>query len=190
MGFETDKKVVLVATTYLAWFRDVARSVFSALANRDDVLVCFKMRPTDYPLSVYETIAQEAGADNVRLFNDRFDDLMAACDVLIGGPSTAVMEAILLGRTTICVNFSDEEYRYPYIADRGSLPGRNDNELRQSLDKALSGQAEKELAAGRGYFLDRHMGPSTEGNAAEALTEVICRLLEATGIEAEDTSTN
>ena len=179
LGFDPDKKIVLITTNFFPWFQDVARSVFDACKDRGDVLVCLKTHPRDFPLSVYEQLARQVGAANVRLFDDRFDDLMAACNVLIGGFSTTVMEAILLGRTTICVNFSDEEYRYPYVADGGSLPARSDEEMRIALDKALSGASDAELAAGRERFLERHLGPTAKGQAANALADAIADFLDA-----------
>ncbi len=179
LGFAAEKKLVLITTNFFRWFQDVARSVFTACKDRDDVVVCLKTHPNDFPLSVYETIARDCGAGNVHLFDDRFDDLLAACDVLVGGFSTTVIEAILLGRTTICVNFSDEEYRYPFVADGGSLPARTNEELTRSLATALSGEADGDLAAGRDRFLARHMGPSASGHAAAALAELIGTLTDA-----------
>ena len=179
LGFAAEKKLVLITTNFFRWFQDVARSVFTACKGRDDVVICLKTHPNDFPLSVYETIARDCGAENVHLFDDRFDDLLAACDVLVGGFSTTVIEAILLGRTTICVNFSDEEYRYPFVADGGSLPARTDEELTQSLATALSGEADADLAAGRRRFLEKHMGPSADGQAAAALADLIATLTDA-----------
>ena len=183
LGISPETKIVLITTNFFRWFQDVARSVFDACKDRPDVVVCLKTHPNDFPLSVYETIANDVGAANVQLFDDRFDDLLAACDVLIGGFSTTVMEAILLGRTTICVNFSDEEDRYPYVADGGSLAAGNDAQMHEALAAALSGEGDAELAAGRQRFLHRHLGPSTEGQGAQTLTDLIERLVRPSDTE-------
>ena len=173
-----DKQVVLITTNFYAWFQDVARVAFEACKGRDDTIVCLKTHPKDYPLAVYRRIVEEVGAENVRLYDEGFEDLLAACDVLVGGFSTTVMEAILLGRKTICVDFSDEPCRYPYAADGGSLGAESQAEFQEALGKALSGAGDRELGLDRQGFLQRHLGPSAAGGGAEALAEVVAGLVE------------
>jgi hypothetical protein len=173
-----DKTIVLFATQKYPWFLEAGRALFAALARRDDCLVCVKTHPADVPLERYRALAEEAGAGNVRYFSDRFDQLLAVCDVLVSGSSTAVFEAILLGRRTICVNFSDEPDRYPYVADGGSLSAQNADQLRQAVDRAIALDAQADWESGRRRFLLRHAGASAAGEAAETLART---LLDAVG---------
>jgi len=177
LGLPSDRKVVLLATQFYPWFQEVGRVLFEATRDREDVVVCVKTHPKDVPLDVYRRIARSAGADNVRFFAEGFDELLAACDVLISGSSTTVFEAILLGRKTVCVNFSGEPDRYPYAADGGSVAARSVEEVHAALDRVLSDRSRDELEAGRRRFLARHAGPAAEGKAAEELARLVGSLV-------------
>ena len=119
-----DQRLILVATQPYPWFPTAVRAVLEACKSVPDCTVCVKLHPNDFPLDLYRTMVRETGADNVRLFETDFYELLAACDVLISGSSTAVLEAIVLGRKTICINFSSEPDKFPYVEDGGALvPG-------------------------------------------------------------------
>lgn len=173
LGLPAGKRIVLVATQDYPWFPRAVEAVFAATRDDDDCLVCIKTHPRDVPLAVYRRIAEEAGAENVSFFDRRFDELLAACDVLIGASSTTVLEAILLGRRTICVNFSHEPDWYPYVADGGSLGADSQQRLRQALQRLFREEAQAELEAGRQRFLKRHAGPTAEGKAADTFARMI-----------------
>jgi hypothetical protein len=173
----SDKKVILLATQFYPWFQFAGRAVFDAVADRDDCIVCVKTHPKDVPLSVYEDLAHQAGAENVRFYADRFDDLLGACDVLISGSSTTVFEAIMLGRATICVNFSDEPDRYPYVASGGSVPARNAEQMQEAIAKVLSPEHDEALRAGRARFLAKHAGPGATGQAGRTLSDMVIEMM-------------
>lgn len=179
LGLVADRKIIFVAAYDCAWFQEAVRAVFQVAAGRDDLLVCLKTHPGDPPGSLdrYRAMADEAGATSVRLFSDKFDELLAACDILLTGTSTAMLEAIILGRRAICVNFSGEPEPFPYAADGGAIPGRSPEEVRLAVEKAVSPEAQVELEAGRRRFLLRHAGPSTQGRAAETLAGKMVALM-------------
>ncbi len=176
LGLPAGKRVVLIATQCYPWFQQVARAVFEAVKNETDCVVCLKTHPRDVPLDVYRRIAQEVGAENVRYFNDQFDDLLAACDVLVSGASTSVLEAIVLGRRAICANFSAEPDRYPYVADGGAIGAHTPEEMRAALREVFSPDHQAELKVRQAKFLQRHVGPAREGRAAKVLAEMIWKL--------------
>ncbi|OHB69074.1 MAG: hypothetical protein A2V70_11610 [Planctomycetes bacterium RBG_13_63_9] len=155
------------------WFQEAAKVIFEVAKDMKDCVVCLKVHPIDVPLDVYRRIAQRLGATNVRFFEEQFGELLAACDVLIGGSSTTVLEAILMGRRTICINFTDEPDRYPYVADGGSLGARSAGQLRAALDKVFSPEAQEELEAGRRAFLERHAAPSADGEGSDTFVQML-----------------
>ena len=104
-------------------------------------------------------------------------ELLAACDVLISFTSTSLLEAIILGRKTICVNFSDEEDRFPFVADGGSLPGRSTEQIEDSLEKLLNPEFQSEFEAAREKFLQYHVGPTASGTASLTLTSILRELI-------------
>ena len=171
LGLPADKQIVLIPTQTAAWFPSAVRAALDFLKGRRSCLVCLKIHPkrVAMPAEAYRNLAREVGADNVLVFDDRYEDLLAACDVLVSASSTTVLEAILLGRTTICANFSGEAAWYPYGEDGGSLPARNPQEMREMLEQALDHPEQVSRLLSRDQFLHRHAGATTSGEAATAL---------------------
>lgn len=176
LDLPADKRVVVFATQVYPWFHAAGRALFAAARDRTDCVVCVKLHPKDTTLDVYRQAAADLRATNVRFYSDRFDELLAACDVLVSGSSTATLEAILAGRETICVNFSTEPDRYPYVADGGSLGATNAAEMHAALALALDGEQRAGREAQRRAFLQRHVGPTADGRAAATLAEYVLRV--------------
>jgi hypothetical protein len=115
---------------------------------------------------------------DVRFFTDHFWDLLIACDVLVSGSSTTVLEAALLGRETICVNFSDAPDAYPYVADGASLPARSEPQLADSFEQVLGAiNADGQSRTQRARFLERHLGPTSHGQGAATFAAQLVQLL-------------
>ncbi len=176
LGLNGTERVIFVATQNFAWFPRAAEAVFRAAADRPDWHICLKTHPIDVPLAVYRDIARRVGCHGATFYDDRFDDLLAACDVLVSGSSTTVLEAIAMGKATVSVNFSGLEEGYPYVADEGALPGRDRGEVERSLAKALDPTDRENLASRRRRFLERHLGPTATGKGAETLARLILSL--------------
>ncbi len=190
LGLPSRKKIVLLATQDYPWFQRVAEAVFTALGNSSEHLICVKTHPRDVPLDVYRQIARRTETENVRFFNDHFDRLLTACDVLVSGSSTTVFEAILLGRKAICANFSEEPDRYPYSRDGGALAARSEPQMRESLEHIFREDRAEDLAGRREEFLRQHAGPSAEGRAAETLAGLVLALCRGEKINDTTTASN
>jgi len=181
LGLPVHKKIVLIAThthRVYPWFFQVVKAVFEATKNRNDCIVIVKTHPGDKGMTEsYKEAAKHTGNPFTEFYADQFDELLAACDVMISGSSTTVMQATLLGRATISANFSEEPSSYPYVEDGASLPARNPQELSHSLEVLLSDDASTENEKRRQEFLRRHLGPTAEGGGAKAFMELIKPLL-------------
>lgn len=176
LGLAPDAKVVLVTTQGYPWFPDVTRAVLTEVRDKPGVIACIKTHPLGKArIDTYDRIARELGVTNVRLFEDRFADLLAACDVLVSCSSTTILEAILAGRRTICANFSTDPDQYPFVADGGSLGARSPGEMATALAIALADEVESD-AGTRERFLKRHAGPAAKGMAAATLARRIQEL--------------
>jgi hypothetical protein len=78
LGVSVSKKVILLATQYYPWFREAARALFEAVAERADCVVCVKTHPRDVPLDIYRRLAGSVGAQNVCFFDDRFSSMIVS----------------------------------------------------------------------------------------------------------------
>ncbi|HYW81211.1 MAG TPA: CDP-glycerol glycerophosphotransferase family protein, partial [Thermoguttaceae bacterium] len=173
LDLPADKFIVLLTTWRHTLSYEPSRAVFEVAAGRDDVLVCLKTHPNWSDTTEYRELARRAGAANVRFYQDRLDDLVAACDLMISGSSTTLLDAMLAGKATISVNFQDEPERYPYVADGGALGAQSVEQLRDAIERVRSGRDDLALQEARRKFLKRHVGPSADGRAAETLVTMI-----------------
>lgn len=167
LGLPIDRKVVVVATQTFPWFASAIHAVLTAMCDYPDAVLCFKKHPSDRAMSIaaIESMAKTIGTPDVRSFDGELDRLLAASDVWISATSTTILEATLIGKTSICVNFTGEPDEYPYVDDGASLPARSVAQLRHSLAAALR-QEDPAIGARRKAFLDKHAGPTAEGLGA------------------------
>lgn len=180
-----DSRIVFVAATLFQEFEEPVRVILETLGRDPGVLVCVKTHPQHDLIERFRAMADQAGATNVRYFREHFDDLLAACDVMVSSSSTTILEAAVFGRPTISVNFIRNEDWYPYVADGASLGAHTPAELRDALRRILSSDEQNELDVRRRCFLARHAGPAAEGRAAETFAERVLALVAGKSVREE-----
>ncbi len=162
LGLPIDAFVILVTTQNYAWFQLAVRSILAGALEGS--IVCVKSFRGD--VDVYQKIVDESGRSNSRLFVDRFEELLGACDVLISGSSTTLLEATLADKPTVCLNLSTEPFYYPYVDEGVSIGVREPGELPGVLQRLQSFVPDADWQARRRRFLERHLGPAAHGEAA------------------------
>jgi hypothetical protein len=173
LGIPPERFVILMTTQRFAWFPDAVRAVLGSARPGD--LVCIKK--FDGETVDYDSVAREHPAADSRVFVDRFPDLLGACDVLVSGSSTTVLEATLAGTPTVCVNFSTEPDYYPYVEEGVSLGAHRPDDVGPLLESLRSGRLKGAWQEKRAQFLERHLGPATHGRAAELLADRLRRMV-------------
>ncbi|MDF1845447.1 MAG: CDP-glycerol glycerophosphotransferase family protein, partial [Rubripirellula sp.] len=161
LGFPEGSKVILISahtTRNFPWFVEVVKAACAAALEGDDWMVCIKYHPGETSHSLYEDAVRSSGNQDVRFFREDFDGLLTACDVLISGSSTTILEAALLRRPAISADFTGGQERYPYISDGAALPARDSRELRDSLNVILNDSESCDYQQGAEEFLRRHVG--------------------------------
>jgi len=181
LGLPADKRVVVLATQTFPWFREAIRGVLECMRGRPDVVLCIKKHQSPRAMSVegLRAMAAEVGAADVRIFERDLELLLFAGDVWISASSTTILEATLAGTRSICLNFSGEPDRYPYVEDGASLPARSLAELTHSLSRLLRAEPDPESDARRLAFLTRHAGPTKDGRAARTLAGHVIELCQS-----------
>ncbi len=172
-----NKQILLVTAQTYPWFVPAIRGVLAACKGLP-VFVCIKSHPKRDALKAedYLLVAREEGFSDVRCIDDSFYDYLHACDVVVSASSTTMLEAIILGRRAICVNFSKEEDRYPYVADGGALPGRSAAEIRDSLSKLLDPDRQSWIDERREEFLLKHVGGESARRSGQVLASHVLAL--------------
>lgn len=173
-----DRRIIAIAGQTLSWFPTAVRTVFEAARDEHDWLVCVKPHPKGFGFTAADCdrLAREVGLPNIKIVTDGFEQLLGACDVLVSASSTTMLEAALVRRPAICLNFSDEADWYPYVADGAALPARTGEQVRWALKTVFSGEAKAKLALRRDQFLRLHAGPAAHGQASDLLARAILKI--------------
>ena len=179
LGLPADGQIVVVGTQTFPWFTAAIRGLLECMREYPDVLLCVKKHPSPraMPLAQIGAMAGEIGVRNVRGFDGQIELLLPACSVWISASSTTTLEATLIGRPTICINFSGHADRYPYVEEGVSLPARSVDELRRALAQVLAPSGTIASEQRRRAFLRRHVGPTTDGMGAETFARRVADLV-------------
>lgn len=175
LGLPADQFLILITTQAYPWFRDAVQSILATAP--EDCLVCIKKFNNE--AASYEDMIRESGREHARIFVDHFEDLLGACDVLISGSSTTILEATLAGKLTVCLNFTTEPDYYPYVEDGVSLGVRRPEEMGPVLKHLRSFQPDENWHGRRMRFLERHLGPAATGKAAAVFTAHLREIVQA-----------
>jgi surface carbohydrate biosynthesis protein (TIGR04326 family) len=179
LGLPPDARIVVLATQTFPWFVSALRAVLECMREHPEALLCVKKNPSVHAMSLaqIEDMAAELGVRNIRGFDAHTELLLAACSVWISASSTTLLEATLIGRPTICLNFSGQPDRYPYVEEGVSLSARGVGELKASLAGVLGEPGARACEDRRRAFLTRHVGPTTEGRGAVTLAQRVADLV-------------
>ena len=164
--------MILMTTQLYPWFDEAAKSLFEITLSIPNCITCLKPHPRDPNPERFQEFAKSVGNNKVQLVNHLFEEVVFGCDVLISASSTTLFEAVLIGKPTICINYSEEPDRYPYVNNGASISARSKNELQTALQHCLFINSERPTID-RIRFLDYHAGPSKFGKASEVLTSKI-----------------
>lgn len=175
LDIPADTKVFLLTLQTYPWYDQVVRSLFLALKDSPDSWVCVKCHPKRRGLreSEIRQLAEETNFDRFRVYQDSFEQLLSACDVLISTSSTTILEAILAERDAICVNLSNEGEYYPYVSHGGATGADSLDSLRQAIEHVTSGTPRQPSEA----FLNLHARPSLDGGSASRLADRVYELV-------------
>ncbi len=173
-----DARIVVLATQTFPWFVSAMRAVLECMREHPEALLCLKRNPSIHamPLTQIEAMAADLGVRNVRGFEAHTELLLAACSVWISASSTTILEATLIGRPTICLNFSGQPDRYPDVEEGVSMSARGVGELKTALAHVLSPAGADPCEKRRLAFLKRHLGPTIDGCAAATLARRVAGL--------------
>lgn len=124
----------------------------------------------------YETMlakAEPAAADRVRLVDGDSGDSMAGCDVIVTDISSSTVEAVVLAKPVLQVNFTGQHYTFNRFWEDGIAElVQTDTELFDAVDRWLKSGPTPEWHNSAKGFLDRYNctdGRRASQRAASAL---------------------
>ncbi len=154
--------------------RAIERSYRTLLRNAPSgnyQMIC-KLHPASDE-TMHERVEREESIRPLLRTQDHFEDCVAAADwVVVYGPSNSIIETVLMGQKAIVIDAFENE--------RGVVSVRSDpEEIEWTLERALRGDFDKEIASGREEFI-RRFNMANDGRAAQRVVEFIESVLSLT----------
>ena len=189
LGIPEDKKMALLTTQPLPSFwnrkdhKEFVTAIVTAMDSFPDEELVIKLHPEE-KVEDYQEILKEIGRDNIRLYKDiDIYDLINACNLLMTTHSTTALEAMILNKPVLCIDFTGRCPTTVYTDDGAAIGIHRQADLIPAIDKALHDPGTQELLKqGRKRFLKKHIY-KPDGKTSKRVAELIIQLIEESKME-------
>lgn len=161
-----------LSNTALARYEANLRAICRAADAIKDKEFIVKLHPfADEVVDPVSIVKEEAPATRI-LKNANTYQLLGECDLVISTESTVVMEALILGKPAIVIEFLKEGESVPFVESGAALGIWKPDDAYPALKNALFDESVKDrLRAGRSRFLKEYL--SFHGNASKQLVNFL-----------------
>lgn len=156
------------------WQTQMMIDVCSYVKDRSDVFVFVKHHPNEfnYPTPDYDEIVGDL--PNIERCYEEYElhDLIAVSDLILTPYSTVGLEAILLRKNVMYLNYGAVEHLVPYAVEGSAIEINDSAEFEYYVDGLLNGTIELE----KQKTIDRHAN-GLDGQAAQHIYDEIVKYL-------------
>ncbi len=122
IGIKSDKKIIVLATQPVLGIEQITEALSKVVKTIPETQLVIKTHPSEYSTKKYLEMAKKQGLDDVIVTGKYLHPLLNRCDILVTSSSTVGMEAMILDKPVITVNFTDIPDLMPY-AEEGAAIG-------------------------------------------------------------------
>ena len=158
---------------YPSEIEKIITCILKGIKNLSNIYLIIKLHPMDESLDLYNELIEEFGINNasaVRHYNSF--NLLVSCDCLITKYSTIGLEAMILGKPVICLNFYKEKIHY--IVNKAAFELSNCNELPSIIKNFFENPLLKSKE--RKQFVEKY-NYKNDGLATQRVYRIIINLL-------------
>lgn len=173
LGIPADSNVVLLCTQRArdagAWFDLVIRGLRSSGV---DAYVAVKTHHYHGGEEEVRQVAANQAFEDYAIFSSDTYPLIASADVVVGGPSTIILEAYLLDRPAISISSSDAFETYPYRQERIGRLVSTVADMTAALEKSFQdeNQTDDDFSRHRRIICARHLWNDDAGAGSRLAT--------------------
>ena len=174
-----ENKVILFATQ--APYKNINIEVIEEMGknkNLHEFMVYVKPHPDEDPVT-YKFL-EDKFPDKVfiRHKNENLSYLLSISHVILTVSSTVGLEAAVLDKPLICINFLGEKSMY--VDDGIALEVKSTVELAESVNKIFNPEISAQLSENRANFVNKYVH-ELDGKSVERITDVITKLIDKKG---------
>ena len=159
--------------SYSSEIEKIITCILNVIKNLSNIYLIIKLHPMDRNLDLYNDLIEEFGVNNasvVKHYNSF--NLLVSCDCLITKYSTVGLEAMILGKPVICLNFNKDSIHY--ILNNAAFELSNCNELSLLIKEILENPSLKSKE--RKQFVEKY-NYKNDGLATQRVYKTILNLL-------------
>jgi UDP-N-acetylglucosamine 2-epimerase len=126
LGLDPTKKIVVYTTENLTQRENenTVKAICKAIKNFSDLQFVIKVHPSEFDFSIYQRVARTLGINALIIRDANIYEVLYASDLVITGFSATALDAIMLNKPVITINFTGLKDPVPY-AESGVAIGVN-----------------------------------------------------------------
>jgi UDP-N-acetylglucosamine 2-epimerase len=175
LKLDRSKKIVVYCTENLPPkdTRNIFYAVCRALKSFPDVQFVTKVHPSELSMSVYEEVARDVGVEPLITKGADIYEVLYICDLMITGFSTTALDAMILDKCVITINFTGLKDPIPFAESGAALGVYNEEDLTAAIKQGLYDASLKErLRRDRDMFVYEQTYLK-DGKATERIVDLI-----------------
>jgi len=172
LGLDKNKKLIVWTTEPELQLEEHLRTFYAVYNSikqlSDEVQLVIKLHPREHDDSIYTKIAKDVGIEPVILKGgSNLYEILYACDLMVTKSSSVVIEAAILDKPVITMNFSAEDYPMHCSESGAVLTAFKEEDVIININKVLyDKKTQDELKNVRETFINEHVymhgGKATE----------------------------
>lgn len=179
LGLDPERKIIVYTTENLPPRESeaIVYAICRAVKEFSDSQFAIKVHPSELTLSLYGRATKDVGVNALITRDANIYEVLYICDILITGFSATALDAMILDKPVITVNFSGLEDPLPFAESGAAIGVYKEEDLVEGIEKGLYNEETRvKLETARRKFVYEH-AYKKDGNATERVIRLIAKMV-------------
>jgi hypothetical protein len=179
LGLDPAKKIIVYTTENLPPRENekMARIICRTVKGIPNVEFVIKVHPSELDLSVYKNLIEESGLNALIIRQASIYEVLYVCDIVITGFSATALDAMILDKPVITVNFTGLEDPLPFAESDATIGVYEEKDFIGALKSGLCDEDTRvKLKRAREEFIYEH-AYKLDGKATYRVIELLEQML-------------
>jgi len=180
LGLDSTKRILVYTTENLPPRESeaVVYAICKAVKEFSGLQFVIKVQLSELSLSMYERIIRDVGVDALINRDANIYEVLYVGDIVLTGFSATALDAMILDKPVVTVNFTGLEDPVPYAESGAAIGVYEERDLVEALKRGLCDEEARErLREARRRFVYEH-SYKRDGKATERVVELIEEMVE------------
>lgn len=180
LGLDPKKKIVVFTTQPLLHRVDNSQvyAICKAMKEFSGLQFVIKVHPAELSLSNYERITKDIGVNALITRDADIYEVLYVCDVMITGFSATALDAMMLDKPVVTVNFTGLEDPLPFAESGAAIGVYEEKDIIAAIKMGLYDEdTREELRVAREKFVYEH-SYKRDGKSTERVVKLIGQMVQ------------